>query len=178
MTDRTRSAFTLGVLSLLVVVAAFWGWGAATAPLPDSGPPPVCVDTRIRAGQQVTTGQVVVSVYNASGRSGVAGNTMNRLTNRGFVAGSTGNAPSDTDFRGVRIYATERKNPAVRLVRRQFQQARVVEGPALGPGVVVVVGNGPSPLVRNKNRVATLNSAIDTTICTPPDVAGPTDVSD
>lgn len=121
---------------------------------------------------------MVVSVYNATGRTGVAGSTMNRLTKRGFVPGRTGNAPSGTDFRGIRIYADERKNPAVRLVRRQFQRARVVEGPALGPGVVVVVGNGPTPMVRNKNKVANINSPIDATICTSPDVAGPTDVSD
>lgn len=165
--QKTRSAVTLSVLGVLLVVAAAWGWQAMTSPLPETAPAPVCVETEVSAGQQVFTGQVVVSVFNASGRSGQASRVMNRLIARGFVPARTGNAPDDTSFRGVRVYGADPENPAVALVAAQFRRSKVVEGPALGPGVVVVIGNRPGKLV-GKKKVRSLNSAVDATVCSPP----------
>lgn len=165
--DRTRSALTLAALAVLLLVATLWGWRALTSPLPSSAPAPVCVDTDVNAGAQVFTGQVAVSVFNASGRSGAASRMMNRLIARGFVPASTGNAPADTSFPGVQVWADDAQNPAVALVAAQFRRAEVVAGPALGTGVVVVVGDGPAALVPKK-KVPSVNSPVDATICSPP----------
>src|SRR5690606_25784557 len=106
--------------------------------------------TEISAGQEVFPDQVTISVHNASRRNGLASRTMTDLTDRGFVSGGTGNAPSDKPVKGVQIWADNARNPAVALVRSQFQRAEVVSGSALGPGVVIVVGDGNAALRRAK----------------------------
>lgn len=148
MSPGARSAATLAGLLALVAVAVLWGWSAATKPFPKNDPPPVCVDTQIAAGEQVFRDQVVVSVYNGSKRSGLAAATLSGLTQRGFVAGETGNAPERTGK--TRILAPDPQDPAVRLVSAQFKGAKVVLANGLGPGVTVVVGEKFKSL-RKKN---------------------------
>lgn len=168
MTEGMRTGATLGVLGMLLVVAALWGWRAMTTPLPDAAPPPICVDNRIRAGQQVFTGQVAVSVYNASRQDGLASRTMNQLVNRGFVSAGTGNAPRDTSFRGVQIWSDNPEDPAVQLVSRHFRRVEITSGPQLGEGVTVVVGDRRGKLRRKTENNAVLTSEVDATICSPP----------
>lgn len=174
MDARTTSRITLATLVALTLVAAVVGWKAMTAPFPVAEDLPPCVDTRISEGQDVFPDQVTLSVFNASRRNGLASRTMNKLTNRGFVRARTGNAP-DTKVRGVQIWAENAKNPAVALVRAQFRRAKVTTGPALGPGVVVVVGDGKVGLRRPRKSPASYTSPAAATICSPP---GSTDVTD
>jgi hypothetical protein len=167
MRDGARSALTLGVLCLLLVGAGAWGWHALTEPLPDNAPPPPCTDTTVAAGTDVFRDQVAVSVFNGSTRSGLAGATMEQLEERGFVGADTGNAPQR--IRDVQIWSDEPKNPAVRLVKRQFRKAAVVPGPEgedLGRGVVVVLGQSYSSL-RDK-EVEKVTAGADATFCSPP----------
>lgn len=167
MRDGVRSALTLGVLCLLLVGAGAWGWHALTEPLPDNAPPPLCTDTTVAAGTDVFRDQVAVSVFNGSTRSGLAGATMEQLEERGFVGADTGNAPRR--IRGVQIWSDEPKNPAVRLVKRQFRKAAVVPGPEgedLGRGVVVVLGQSFSSL--REREVEKVTAGADATFCSPP----------
>ncbi|MBS2939943.1 LytR C-terminal domain-containing protein [Nocardioides sp. J2M5] len=138
MTAGLRTALTLGVLTLLVVVGALWGWAAFTEPFPEDEQVAICEDTSVDAGAEVRRDQVVVSVYNGSRRSGLAGSTSAELVERGFVAGGVGDSPKPAAT--TQIWADDATNPAVQLVRRQFKKAKVVPGEALGDGVVVVVG--------------------------------------
>lgn len=92
MTGAVKSALTLGVLTLLVVVAAVWGWAALTEPLPQEEPVVICEDTAVATGEEVRRDQVVVSVFNGSGRSGLAGATSAQLAERGFVEGDVGDS--------------------------------------------------------------------------------------
>lgn len=164
MTSRTTSRVTMAVLVALVLVAAVVGWRAATAPFPKAEDQPPCVETQIAEGQEVFPDQVTVSVYNASRRNGLASRTMNGLTNRGFVAARTGNV-KDTDIKGVQIWATNAKNPAVALVRAQFRNVKVTPGEALGPGVVVILGDGDVGM-RKKAKTSVISPAA-AEICSP-----------
>ena len=161
MTGALKSALTLGVLALLVVVAAIWGWAALTQPFPQDEPVAICEDETVTAGTEVRRDQVVVSVFNGSGRSGLAGATSAQLTERGFVAGDVGDAPTPAST--TQIWASDPTNPAVALVSQQFKRAKVVAGDALGPGVVVVVGEKFTSL--RKKQVESVVAEADATYC-------------
>jgi hypothetical protein len=156
-----RTAVTLGVLALLVVVGALWGWAALTEPFPEDEPVAICEDTTIPAGTEVRRDQVLVSVFNGSKRSGLAGATSAQLAERGFVAGEVGDAP--TQVATTQIWFDDPTNPAVHLVHKQFKRAKVVPGDALGPGVVVVVGERFKAL--RKKQVESVIAPIDHRYC-------------
>ncbi|QCX28851.1 LytR C-terminal domain-containing protein [Nocardioides jishulii] len=169
MSTPTSARLTLTVLVAITALAAVVGWFAMTRPFPTTEDLPPCVETRIADRQEVFPAQVTVSVYNASSRNGLAGRTMGDLTGRGFVAARTGNV--DKKVRGVQIWADNAKNPAVALVRAQFRKAKVVKGEALGPGVVVVVGDGSVPLRDVGKAPTSVKSTGPATICSPPGAA-------
>jgi hypothetical protein len=148
------TAVTMMVLIAMLVAGAVWGWKSLFAPLPESvvadEPAPTCASEQIQPGQRIKSVQVRVSVYNASNRSGLAGGTLDKLLNRGFVAGETGNAPADVDVRRVQVRTTEKNDPRARLVARQFGKdlkPKVVEED-LGPGIDVVVGDRFTKLIK------------------------------
>ena len=161
MTGALKSALTLVVLAVLVVVAAVWGWGALTEPLPEDEPVAICEPTDVPAGGEVRRDQVVVSVFNGSKRSGLASSTMAQLAERGFVEGDVGDAPLPAA--STQIWSSEPTNPAVLLVQQQFKQAKIVTGDPLGDGIVVVVGEKFKAL--KKKQVESVVAAADTTYC-------------
>ncbi len=165
MRPPTKSLLTLTALSLILVLAAAWGWSAATEPLPERADPPLCVDTTVPAGETVVREQVAVSVFNASKRNGLAGSTLSLLTARGFVGADTGNAPEGTTVPGVQIWSNDPENPAAQLVAKQFKRASIVPGDSLGRGVTVVVGDNFKKLGKDIDAVT---SAAAATICSPP----------
>jgi lambda repressor-like predicted transcriptional regulator len=167
MGPRLRSAATLAVLVVLLLVALVWGVSALTRPFPAAEVIPDCVDTQVAQGAEVTTDQVVVSVFNASTRNGLASQTLSRLVTRGFVPADTGNAP-EVEVKGVQVWADDPQNPAVDLVAQQFRKARVVPGSSLGPGVVVVVGDGFKSLRPQKGAPESVTAAANAVVCTPP----------
>jgi hypothetical protein len=161
VSGAARSALTLTVLAVVVVIAAVWGWAAFTEPFPEDDPVAICEDTTVPAGSEVRRDQVVVSVFNGSKRSGLAGATSAQLAERGFVVGTVGDSPLPAAT--TQIWSSDPTNPAVALVERQFKRARVVEGDALGPGVVVVVGEKFQSL--RKKQVESVVAEADATIC-------------
>ncbi len=164
MPAALRSGLTLLGLGALLVVAALWGWQAVTQPFPGSEDGPLCSDVTVRAGDQVSRGEVAVSVYNGSARSGLASATMEQLVERGFVGADSDNAPAK--IAGVEIWSDEPRNAAVRLVARQFKGAKVVSGEKLGRGVVVVVGDTFKSL--SKKDVESVTAVQTSTFCSPP----------
>lgn len=161
MSPALKSALTLTFLGLLLVIAAVWGWAALTEPLPQDEPVAICEDTDVSAGTEVRRDEVVVSVFNGSGRSGLAGATSAQLTERGFVAGDVGDSPQPAAT--TQIWADDPTNPAVTLVKRQFKQAKVVTGDAIGVGVVVVVGEKFKAL--RPKQVESVLAESDATFC-------------
>ncbi|WP_165355068.1 LytR C-terminal domain-containing protein [Nocardioides oleivorans] len=161
MSGALKSAATLGVLVGLLLVATLWGWAAFTEPFPKDEPVAICEEASVAAGDEVRRDQVVVSVYNGSGRSGLAGTASAQLEERGFVPGDIGNAPEPSP--ATQIWADDPTNPAVDLVRQQFKGAKVVPGTALGPGVVVILGEGFETL--KKKQVESVVAQADATYC-------------
>jgi hypothetical protein len=162
MSDGIRSAATLVTLVVLVIIGGTWGWSAMTKPFPKEEEVPVCVEATVAQGLAVTRDQVVVSVFNGSRRTGLAGSTQDLLVERGFVAGTTGNAPEQV--RHTQIWADDPENPAVRLVKRQFEGARIITGKdELGIGVVVVVGQDFKKL--RKKQVESTTAKKDARFC-------------
>lgn len=143
---HVTTGLTLLVLIAILAVGAWIGTRSLFAPLPgeeSADPSPSCATKALRKGQRISTRQVLVSVYNAGTRAGLADETMGALTNRGFDRGSIGNAPSNSGVRVAQIWTTRRKDAAARLVALQFGPAIKVKLKKvdLGPGVDVVVGN-------------------------------------
>ena len=146
------TGITLLVLICILAAGAWIGTQSLFAPLPaeeSAEPTPSCATKSLRKGQRISTRQVVVSVYNAGTRAGLADTTMSVLTNRGFDRGSVGNAPEGSGVKVAQIWTTRRQDAAARLVALQFGPAIKVKIKRvdLGPGVDVVVGNDFRKLV-------------------------------
>lgn len=143
LTSSVRSALTLAVLGVLLLVMMVWGWSSATAPLPGSEEDPdACAPFTVVAGERLDSSQVEVSILNAGNREGLAGEVMDGFVERGFRPGSSGNAPTGTTVAKVQIWASDRRDPAVELVRSALPKpAPVIDTEINAPGVVVVVGN-------------------------------------
>lgn len=138
-----RSALTLGVLGLILLLMLTWGWSRATAPLPDSEPTVgACEPWTVVEGERLDAAQVEVTVLNAGSREGLAGEVMAGFLERGFRQGESSNAPTGTEVAKVQVWAADKRDPAVELVRQVLPQpAPVVDTAYDAPGVVVVVGN-------------------------------------
>jgi hypothetical protein len=142
---------TLTVLVGLLAVGAVFGWRAMVAPAEPhhdrhngTARAHGC-DPQIKRGDVVTPRDVRVSVYNAGTRSGLAGETLSSLADRGFRRGKVGNAPRTyASVKFVRVLAPTAKDPAAKLVALQFGPHTVVVriDRNLGRGVEVVVGDG------------------------------------
>lgn len=167
LTASLRSALTLGVLGVLLLVMLAWGWSAATAPIPGSGEESstACEPYTVVEGEELEAGQVEVSILNAGNREGLAGEVMSGFVERGFREGTSGNAPSGTEVARVQVWAADRRDPAVKLVRRTLPRpAPVVDTEVNAPGVVVVVGNDFGEL---RNGRSSLTAKQDGPACAP-----------
>jgi hypothetical protein len=166
MTQAVRTAITLSVLGLLLVVALVWGWSAATEPLPGAADAPICVREPIPAGTRVFPEEVTVSVYNAGTRDGLAGRTMQLFTDAGFAEGNSGNVKTGRSIGVAEIWTDDPTSPAVLLVASRLgPDVEIERRNPPGAGVVVVVGDEFSALVKGRRAVATDE---DSEICSPP----------
>lgn len=176
LAPATRTALTISVLVVVLLVGVVWGWRALFAELPSedlgTASTGVCTVRPFTAGSTITTSDVTISVYNASTRSQLARATMNVLASRGFGAGSTGNAPEGSVVDRVEIWTQDPESAAVALVRAQIGSPVPVKvnRPELGDGVVVVVGNGWDEPTGDTTEV-TLEA--DEDVCGPADVPLP-----
>lgn len=167
MGARLRSLVTLGVLGLLLVVGAVWGWGALTEPLPERTDPPICVEHTFAEGDRVTPGDVTVSVWNASNRNGLAGLTMELLVDAGFGKGQEGNAPRQAEVGRAAIWTPlPAEHPAVRLVASHLGSGvDIVRRDPDAAGILVVVGDNFRDLSKGMRRVVAGSNA---EVCGPP----------
>jgi len=140
---RLRSGATLTVLVVLLLVAVGVGFAALTSPFGSAeDSTSVCTDTTFAEGDEVRPADVTVSVLNAGGRNGLASRTLDDLENAGFDRGQLDNAPDDTEVRGVQIWTSDRRNPAVRLVRSHLGGRVLLRDlDSDVAGVTVVVGD-------------------------------------
>jgi hypothetical protein len=153
------TAITMLVLCGLLVLGVIVGVNALFAPLPDTGkaiePESSCAPDSVSKGDRIRSKQVVVSVFNAGTRGGLADQTLSALAKRGFKEGELGNAPEDAKVRTAQVWTGRRHDAAARLVASQLgRKARVVvTDEDLGDGVDVVVGNDFRGLVKAKRSI-------------------------
>jgi hypothetical protein len=167
LTRRLRTAITLAALALLMLVGVTWGWAQVLKPFPGKVDVPICVDTSYQAGDELFVQDVTVSVLNASGREGLASNTMASLVDGGFAEGQTANAPKGTSVTGpAEIWVDDTSNPAAKLLRARLGKVPVVAHPEVGyAGVVVVLGQGFDTLRQGPESVVLTDDAV---VCSPP----------
>lgn len=163
---RLRTALTLIVLLAIIGFGARWGWAKATKPLPKAevAPTGLCRTLDVSAGDPVAPQDVVVSVFNGSARAGLAQRTRGLFVDQGFGAGEINNAPKNSGVDNAEIWAANPADPAVQLVASYLADVAIVEGPVLGDGVVVLVGDSFSGLVKGK---ASVTAEADAEICAP-----------
>ncbi|GAB6987037.1 LytR C-terminal domain-containing protein [Nocardioides pyridinolyticus] len=166
MGQGARTAITISVLGLMLVVAAVWGWSAATDPLPQKVDTAICVDRAVPAGDKVFPQDVTVSVYNAGTREGLAGRVMQELTDAGFHEGNSGNAAPTVRVPVVQVWTLEPRNPDVLLVASRLgADVDIQRREPVGFGVTVVVGDGFAEVRDGRKAVV---ARADATICSPP----------
>ncbi len=163
---RLRTAATLGVLALLVVVAVRVGLDRVAEPFPESADPAICTPTPVAAGDPVLPGAVTVSVINAGGANGLAGRTLSELVDLGFGRGELGDAPEGTRRVATsQIWTTEGTTAAVKLVRSYLKgKVTIVERDGPVGGLNVVVGEGFKDVKKGR---AQFRAESDETTCIP-----------
>ena len=102
-------------------------------------------------------------------RAGLAQRTLGLFTDQGFGAGKMGNA-KDAGVKKAEIWADDPTDPAVQLVASRLPGVEINEGPALGPGVVVLVGDKFGGLAQGKPGIAVSS---DASICVPRESPAP-----
>ncbi|MGI8523090.1 MAG: LytR C-terminal domain-containing protein [Nocardioides sp.] len=169
MLTHLRSGVTLVVLAVLLVVGGLWGWSSLSKPFPDHGSTTStspCSKVRVAKGDRISASQLLVSVFNGGGRSGLADLTATALTDQGFGVGNVGNAPKGTKVPYAQVWSKKPDDPGVRLVvSRLGQLAHVVPQHLKAPGIVVVVGRLFDQPVPGLPSVKVTRA---TTICSPP----------
>lgn len=144
-----KTPITLLVLLGLLLAGAYVGWQSVTSSdtttKTDTTTPtaPTCTaKASLRPGQVLRAKDIVVNTYNASNRSGLAGETLDALVAKGFKKGAAENAPDRADVANVTIWTDEATSPSVLLVAKQFRgKVTITAGDALAPGVVILLGD-------------------------------------
>ena len=168
---QLTTAVTLLVLVGILVLGVVVGMKSLLAPLPEDGkaaatPSPTCTPRTVKKGQRIRSTQVQVSVFNGGTRAGLADETMQALTKRGFTKGEAANAPADTRVQLVQVLTTEKNDMAAQLVARQFGRKTKVTltDTDLGPGIDVIVGNDFDKLAKAKRVLVVKKSS---SVCVP-----------
>jgi hypothetical protein len=160
-----KSLITLVGLALMLVAGVAWGYNQVVKPFPGKVQAAVCVNTKYASGDPISPPDVTVSVLNASNREGLAGRTMELLTNDGFARGTTGNAPKGTSVATAEVWVSDKSDPAVPLVRSRLGKVPVRVRSGLPPGIVIVVGDQFGDL---QTGLPTLDAKQDGIVCSPP----------
>lgn len=174
MSRKIRSAVTLTVMAVVIVLGATWAWAALTDPFPEGGlfgdsaapaAEEICSPIELSPGDRLRTDQVTVSVLNAGQTAGAAAGTLDEFVEAGFAEGMQGNAPDDADLDFVQIWTDDPSSPAVRLVKTWLgDNTLVVERELDTPGVHVVVGDRFGDLIEGRDAVQVQR---DVTVCGP-----------
>ena len=170
-----RTPITMVVLLGVLLGAAYYGWNTIVNPDDDnnadkSGDPKQTTckhQTVIKKGQQIQAGQVTVNVYNAGSRSGLASETLNLLVEKGFKRGVADNAPDDITTWGNAsiVLPGGAGEPTTRLVHNQFLGiVKYVDGPELGRGVDVIVGDNFRGVKTASQTFVRVNRKVETCV--------------
>ena len=162
MSRSRRRGGAVVFLALLVFVGGLYGgWRLLNDP---PGDVYACTSRTIRAGDQLPSSLVTVDVFNGGESQGIAGRVSSALQARGFRAGAIANSTSSVKPEAVTILTTDKADPRVQLVARQFAtvEFRAPDIP-LGSGVTVLVGDDFRTLRPAAAR--SIKARSDVTVC-------------
>ncbi|KAB2812530.1 LytR C-terminal domain-containing protein [Pimelobacter simplex] len=164
--ENSRAAITLAVLAVLFLGGVVWAWSQVAEPFPEKAEAAPCTDTLIPAGDDVAPPQVMVTVLNAGGPNGLAGQTLTKLESFGFVKGKLGNAPSSTGAVSAQVWASDPGDPAALLLASYLgKNVDIVDQPSGYPGITIVVGKRFQGVKKGQAKVTAQK---DSHVCTPP----------
>jgi len=158
LTRPLRTAIVLAVLGVAVLIAGRWGWAQLTQPFggevaaATATSAPACTPAPDGAPPLPAPAEVTVNVYNASGVSGLAGETADALAAGGFVVAAVDNDPLGKRLDGVgEVRSAPASQPQVESLLRyvpgavwvQDQRADATVDFAIGAGFTGVVQPAP-----------------------------------
>jgi hypothetical protein len=162
---ESRGGGTVVVAVLFFVVATIVGWRLLTASADTFTEAPTCEDRTVAEGEQLPSNMVMVNVYNASQRAGLANRVSINLQRRGFQAGTVANSTSEIKPDSVAILTDDREDPRVKLVAEQFDEPEFHEPDIdVTEGVTVIVGDAYEDLVDAPREIESDRSI---TVCVP-----------
>ncbi len=140
--SKGRTAGTLLVLGVVLVLMLVVGWHAFRAPFPSlsgNSATPKCDAVKVKS--KIFRKEITVSVFNGTNRKGLADRTMADLEKRSFRPGTVGNAPIGS-VAYAEVRSTIKDDPAAQLVANQFKPPAdvVQDSNDLGPGIDLVLG--------------------------------------
>lgn len=136
----------------------------------DPPPPPekpLCEPRTVQVGEKLTSNLVMVNVYNAGKKAGLANRVRINLERNGFLGGVTANNPGEVKASNVTILTKDPKNPKVVLLAQQFK-GKVAYAEAdfeLETGLSVIVGSKFKGVNEKAKREVTLKVPVQ--VCVP-----------
>lgn len=151
--------------------AVFVGGGLLGANLAFSQPEPVsqeesCEVRQIQPGEVLSSNLVMVDVYNASQRAGLANRVKINLERRGFLGGVTQNNPGKISPKNLAVLAADPQDPRAKLIAAQFKGKvqRVKPDFTMQNDLAVLVGPDYSGFKKARTK---LRTNVPVTVCVP-----------
>lgn len=115
--ERLVVAGAVGVF----IGGAFLGVNLAFSEPESVAEEPACEVREIAPGEVLSSNLVMVDVYNASQRAGLANRVKINLERRGFLGGVTKNNPGKLSPKNVAVLSADPQDPRAKLVAAQFK---------------------------------------------------------
>lgn len=147
---------------VLFVGGLYGGWWLLTNP--SANDVYTCTPQTIHTGERLPATLVAVDVFNAGETEGFAGRVSTALQDRGFRPGAIANSSSSIKPEAVTILTTDKSDPRVQLVARQFTKVDYrAPDITLGSGVTVLVGDEFTAL--KPGGPPSITATSDVTVC-------------
>ncbi|HEY8456308.1 MAG TPA: LytR C-terminal domain-containing protein [Actinopolymorphaceae bacterium] len=138
------------VLLGLLFGAAWYGWKSVIDVPPAPQPTQVCSTPKADKKQRIDAKHVIVNVYNDSQVTGLAQQTADTLSLRGFTIGKVANNPYDHKVKTVEIRGRHKQAPEVLLLREQLKgQVTIQDDSRSDTSVDLIIGGKWSGLAGN-----------------------------
>ncbi len=168
-----KTPVTLAVLVAVLVGGSVVGWRLVTEDVPSlrdstASDGPTCEDQTFDSGSRLESTAVTVNVFNDGTVSGLAGETLRALQDKGFIGGGATDSSVRMPNQNALVVAAEPRSAPVRLVKRQLRgrvAIRRAEDADIGTDVNIYVGNRFQGVAR-KARTS-LKVRGQTTVCVP-----------
>lgn len=170
-----KTPLTLAVLVAVLIGGSVVGWQLVTEEMPSlrdstASDGPTCDDQTFDSGSRLKSTAVTVNVFNDGTVSGLAGETLRALQDKGFIGGAATDSSVRMPNRNALVVAAEPRSAPVRLVKRQLRgqvAVRRAEDADIGTDVNIYVGNRFQGVARNART--SLKVRGQTTVCVPVD---------